>query len=40
MKIDASQMCWMHLLPLGECTCDVVNIPDNEILTQPMLEGI
>ena len=23
-KIPADQMCWMHLLPLGKCTCEVI----------------
>lgn len=21
-KVEASQMCWMHLLPIGQCECD------------------
>lgn len=24
-KIPADQMCWMHLLPLGSCSCDVIH---------------
>ena len=23
-KIQADQMCWMHLLPLGKCDCEVI----------------
>ena len=25
-KVPADQMCWMHLLPLGECECEVVEV--------------
>lgn len=23
-KVEASQMCWMHLLPLGQCSCEFI----------------
>lgn len=25
-KIPADQMCWMHLLPLGKCECEVIEV--------------